>query len=175
MTDKFLRICLIVSMLIPLQLTAQESGSFGVNLGIRSTAQLGLTYHVSSAVTLRPEVSFGWWRHELSPGTPGPTSATRTEIGGGFDLLFPVAKAEGITPYFGIGSRLSHIWYDRDSSNESSNRWVLRGLFGVRVKLLERIAAYGEMFAHYGDDSGDYARSWFTIGTSSLGVIVYFD
>ena len=166
--------CMVGLLIIPFRLTAQDRPTFGVNLGVLGTQQIGITYHLAPAVTLRPAITFGWWKNTLegAPISSGPTYATWTDLGLALDLLFPTAGNEDLTTYLGVGGNAAHGWY---SAGDGETRWGLNGIFGVRVSFLERLAAYGELFVRYVKDGGDYDRQRITVGTTALGVIVYFD
>ena len=178
MTGKLVVLCVAGLQILPSALAAQDRPTFGVNFGVLGRQQIGITYHVAPAVTLRPGVTFGWGKNRGPDGQPGSVvlvDYTSTELGLGLDVLFPVAGAEEIVSYVGVGGGASHWWFSAGDQNEGATRWSLNGLFGVRASLMERVAAYGELVAQYSNDGGDYDRQIITVGTTALGVIVYFD
>jgi len=166
--------CLLGFMLSPPQLMAQGQRSFGVNLGVVGTHQLGVTYHVVPAVTVRPAVTFGWGKNNVVDGPTGTVPRTWTNLGLGLDMLFPMPASKELTPYLGVGGDISYYW---NSSGEgmSTTSWGLSALFGARAPLLERVAAYGELVMRYTNDGSSYTQQAITVGTTALGLIVYFD
>jgi hypothetical protein len=145
---------------------AQEKGRTGLTVAF--PAAVGVIWHVTDRVALRPDVSFSW-----SSSSPDPASASSftssgngASVGVGLSGLFYVRKWEGLSAYVsprfsyarnsttltttistvtlvgpggGLDSTLSSV-----ETEGTSSTYSLSGAFGAQYSLSRKFGVFGE-------------------------------
>jgi hypothetical protein len=161
---------------------AQEAGQVGITMGY--PASVGLVWHVTDKVAVRPEASFALGSSETRSeifDTEGDSSTFAT----GVAALFSVREWDRVRAYAG-----PHFAYGRTNSNSESilddvteltaTTYQVDGLFGVQYTPHPRFAVFGELGFGYTnrETKSDGAtlvlesRSWGT--HTGAGIIFYF-
>ncbi|MGH7530378.1 MAG: hypothetical protein ACREMN_08360 [Gemmatimonadales bacterium] len=157
----WMAIAAVTAVPVP-QVQAQEH-TLGVNARVLGASEVGVTWHVSPGLALRPALSFEWLKFD---GAFGDQEVT--EYGLGVDVLFQAAAADRLTPYVGFGATYGVV---NGSIAGDGPTWRGRGLFGLRVRVMNRVAAFGEIGAQYRDV--DEGSSSFVLATFPIGIIFY--
>lgn len=145
-------------------LSAQEEGKLGINLRVTGTTQLGVTWQASPGLAIRPSILFDW----IKTTTPFGSNET-TIYGADVDLLFRGSSSSRLTTYYGLGAGLL---YFNPGGQPVADAWLARLLLGARVRVVDRVAVFGELGLEYraGDDQlGDE----FSTATFPLGIVVF--
>jgi hypothetical protein len=161
---------------------AQEAGQVGITMGY--PASVGLVWHVTDRVAIRPEVSFALGSSETHSeifDTEGDSSTFAT----GVATLFSLRDWDDVRAY--AGPRFS---YGRTTSNSetlldgvtelTATTYELAGLFGVQYTPHRRFAVFGEVGVGYTNRETKggastlilESRSWGT--QTGAGIIFYF-
>jgi hypothetical protein len=163
---------------------AQESGAVGVTMGF--PASIGVIWHVTDKVAIRPELSFAHASTESAATGPIDivTSTESDSVQFGVSALFYLQKRDSLRTY--VTPRYSY------ASSESSAAGPLAGLtleiesrehsfggsFGAQYNLGERFAVFGEIGLIYTsiETTGlTLDREGSAFGTrSGVGVTLYF-
>lgn len=169
---------------------AQEPPKVGLVTGY--PASIGVLWHASDAVALRPEVSFSKASGDSTGSGSGVvTSSSGTSATFGISGLFYVGKWESlrsyVSPRFMYGRQTSDSVYGGSSpiSHSVATTYVLSGSFGAEYALGRRFAVFGEAGFGYNHVRSEYTtaastsfRSESTSKTwssrTAVGVIVYF-
>jgi hypothetical protein len=141
-----------------------ELGKLGINLRVESGPSIGIDWRVSPKMTLRPVLTFQWSKTETPFGTD-----ERTQYGVGLDVLFRAASWDRVTSYYGIGAAFANI---SGAGTLAGNAWATKLLIGARVKVIERVALFGEIGVQYVDAEGFFGKQ-FSLETFPLGVTVF--
>jgi hypothetical protein len=155
-------------------LRSQEPQRLGLNLSVPGSVRIGLTYHPSETLVLRPAIGFRWYDDRR---TVLNTQSERTfaQYGGDLDLLLPLTKDLAVRPYVGASGGL---WFSEDNlATPSATTHALSGaaLFGVFARVITRVHVYGEVALRYSAMRGGGQRSdQMSLSTVPLGVLVYF-
>jgi hypothetical protein len=137
-------VCLLVG--VPAQ--AQDAGRVGLVMGYPS---VGVIWHVSDRVALRPEVDLSRVSSESESSGSLPTggSGESWSAGTGVAALLYLGTTDALKPY--VSPRFS---YQKSSSTTSSafgettttaSRKTLSGSFGAEYSLGRRFAVFGEV------------------------------
>jgi opacity protein-like surface antigen len=166
---------------------AQEKGQVGVNLGYPS---LGVTWHVSDRVAVRPEFTFSFGSSSSSPGSgieASDSDAWGVAFGG--SALFYFADWEGVKGY--VAPRLAALLSDTDrvgttsdsTSASSSSGWDLGVMMGAQYSLNRRFGVFGEIGLAYSHRHSELelldsvvmeSDSWTLGPRTAIGMILYF-
>lgn len=157
-----LSLCLLLSATA---LPAQDEGKLGINLRVNGATQLGVTWRVSPAVTLRPSLAFDW----VKISSPLGGTAEVTTYGLDLDVLFRGATWDRVTSYYGVGG--GTFWVNSDFINEG-NIWAVRGLLGARVRIVPRVALFGEVGIQYQGGDEAFGKE-FSTTTFPIGIVVF--
>ena len=144
--------------------SAQEAGQAGLTIGFPGS--IGILWHVSDAVAIRPDFSFA---HNSSESGSQFTSTSEAWIAGfGVSAHFYVGKIADhirtyVTPRFGFtrtttDSNTAGASYD---SKSHTNNYQYAGSFGVQYTPTRRFGMYGEAGVQY-----TRAESTFTADTA---------
>jgi Outer membrane protein beta-barrel domain len=165
--------------------SAQDGGKAGVTIGY--PASIGLIWHATDSVAIRPAFAFSHSDSEISTATSENES---TNFGLDLGVLFYVKKYDHVRTY--VSPR---FLYSRSTSRStaSSTQAVLpeikttgtstgaAGVFGAQYSPSGRFSVYGEVgiaFTHRNSETENSAAGVFktnTWGTTSgVGVIFYF-
>jgi hypothetical protein len=169
-------------MLVAASAQAQEAGQVGITMGY--PASVGLVWHVTDKVALRPEVSFAFGSSETRSEI-FETEGDSSTFGTGVAALFSLREWDTVRAY--SGPRFS---YGRTNSNSESilddvteltaTTYEVTGLFGVQYTPHPRFAVFGEIGFAYSnrETKSDGTRlvletqSWGT--QTGAGIIFYF-
>jgi opacity protein-like surface antigen len=168
---------LVALLLVPSVAAAQERGDVGVFMGYPS---LGLVWHVSERVAIRPEISFSSTSTEVdSSGGTGTSHNWNVKVG--VSALLYLDDADRLRTYVA-----PQVTYTRTNGETSSvlssivgNSYGLAGLFGAQYSLNDRFSMFGEVGLGYTHVStsdligtASKADNWGT--RTGVGVILYF-
>jgi hypothetical protein len=155
---------------------AQETGDTG--LTVSAPSAIGLIWHLSPKVAIRPEVAFGFGRSNGQGNTLDISSHSATLAG---SVLFYMGRWENLQTY--VSPRVSYSW--SGSSIESgvdstSDGWGVSGSFGAQYALGKRFAVFAEAGLGYSSSSSESSlttidRTSWTFGTrTQIGATFYF-
>ena len=172
----------LCSLLCVRAASAQER-SFGVTMGY--PASIGVLWHMSEAVAVRPEFSFDFFSSETENNSPlgGNSSQDGHSVSVGLSALFYFARWDMTRAYV-----VPRYAYSRTSSSLEGPFTVLRDStgnghdvsvsFGAQHTLGDRFAIYGELGFAYARLTTDITTTELRtnrVGTrSGVGVVVYF-
>lgn len=194
------RACFVVALLmLAIPARAQEAGQIGLGIGIPGS--IGIIWHISDGIAVRPDFSFSHTHSEAD--TVGGTEADSSGYGFGASMLFYTGKIRDdvrlyVAPRFAYARTNSKtetpgIMLDGVSivntgyvTKGHQNGYTYAGAFGVQFTPTRRFSVFGEAGLQYSDvDSTHTTTAPVTIaeGTSSnsqfgtrtsVGVIFYF-
>ena len=161
--------------------TAQEAGNVGVTVSAPSA--IGMIYHVTERLAVRPDLSFSFGDSDGDDGSPDVGSSTFS-LGG--SVLFYTGRWDNLQTY--VAPRLSYTWSSSSvetSMNDfeaSQNSWGLSGSFGAQYSLGSRFAVFAEAGLGYTSQTtetpsatGNNDRTSSTFGTrTAIGATLYF-
>lgn len=157
--------CAVVALaLIAPDLFAQDH-SFGVNLRVVGTTQVGVTWLTSPSFAVRPALSGSWQKTTNPFGGSNEVSQWAFDV----DFLFGAASRDRVTVYYGIGGSIGGA---KGGTAPASTIWRGRALVGARVNALDRVAFYGEVGVEY-QDAGNALGQRVALATFPVGVVVY--
>ena len=164
---------------------AQEKGKVGLTMGYPSS--VGIVYHVTDKLAIRPELTIAQSSTETNlpaiGGFPVNVSSDTWAIGTGVSALFYVRQWDDLHLY------VSPRWtYSHGSSSTSTlaidstlNSWSLNGSVGAQYALGKRFGVFGEVgfgYQHSRQTGGSAFQTELTghvVGTrTGVGVILYF-
>ena len=162
-------LAVIAACLVPTFASAQEDGKIGVTMAF--PASVGLIWHASEKIALRPDFSFV---HSATDTSIGETSSD--SVGLGVSVLFYTKKWDNaamyVTPRFhwshGTGESRPDFGDERDSSADA---YTYSGSVGAQGWIGSRFSVYGEVGLTYTTSSSDSSSSFSTeIKTKSFGI-----
>jgi hypothetical protein len=170
----------LVAGLSAMPASAQEPGDVGVTVSAPSA--IGVIWHVTPRVAVRPDLSFSFSESDADVGTD--INAHSFTLGG--SVLFYTGRWDNLQTY--VAPRLSYSWASSsiDGANESldstQDGWSLSGTFGAQYLLGTRFAVFAEAGLAYASQTaetptsfGDNERTTWTFGTRTLvGATLYF-
>jgi len=127
---------------------AQDAGKVGITMGFPGS--IGLLWHASDRVALRPELTFSGASSEADG--PGEVEGDNWAIATGVGVLFYLNKQDNLRTYF-----TPRIAYTRTSSSttissvttstseNTSNSLGVFGSFGAQYNLGEKFGVFGEL------------------------------
>jgi hypothetical protein len=163
---------------------AQEPGKVG--LTIAHPSAVGLIWHASDRLAVRPEFTFSLSSSEnrLGGGLPGGSSSDSTSVGTGVSVLFYTHQWDRVrgyvAPRFGYSRTKSKNEQGTFSSELTSTTYAWSGAYGVQFMPTDRFSIFGEVGigGAFGrgkaSNSGNTSEghSWGT--RSGIGMAVYF-
>ena len=180
---------------------AQEKGRLGISMGY--PASVGVLWHATERIAIRPSVSFDHSSAEFAVRTPvlgnigAITTTSMTEsntVGLRVDALFSVGTWDNVRAYVAPG--YGYEWSDFNTTNStvvtgfpglSNNRETLdreghghevRGTFGARYTPHPRFGVFGEVGLRYFNGQTGLGEASSTLKvvetTAGAGVIFYF-
>jgi hypothetical protein len=193
MALKRLGLMVITIALAAATASAQDDPKVGVAMGY--PASIGIVWHVTDGIALRPEISATSSSNDLTATSPtGSTLSSNDnwQLLFGVSALFYLSKHEGLRTYF--SPRWAYTRVDSTSSNgtppitnsSTGNVQFVSGSLGAEYALGRRFAVFGEVGAGYTRTTNSpttfspaatllTASTTNTIGTrSGAGVILYF-
>jgi hypothetical protein len=171
-----------VFLLAPSVGYSQERPGTGLVTGYPGA--VGIIWHVSDRVAIRPDFSFSW----SSTNLPGVSQSTykNSRYGFGVNGLFYVRTIDNLRFYVSPRVSYTRVRSTSGSSGPTSTATGVHpsGLFGAQYSLHRRFAVYGEAGAGYSrltskSEGSQFStafeqkgHAWATV--TAVGVIVYF-
>lgn len=177
---------------------AQEARKLGLNLRIDPAPRIGLSYHISGRLALRPSIGFVQTSVEADseaearlPGEPRKvkTEKNATHLSFGLGLHYYVLKAENFSVYSGLNvnyaRNTSDLSVDKKKDierNGSGNIWQGSAVLGVQTPLNEHFSLFGEVgfgctyqtFERKAKAKTDGTSKSWGLANSGIGLIFYF-
>lgn len=172
---------------------AQDAGKVGLTMGF--PAAIGIQWHVSDKVAIRPEFSFSTTSSDITSGTTGlEFEADSWTIGTNIAALFYLSTDDRlrtyVTPRF-TWSRVSSTseltppiinpitGVSTSESTTTGNAYGFGGSFGAQYGLGDRFVVFGELGLTYGHSTSEsnLSRSKTTtngFGTRAAVGVVFF-
>ena len=160
---------------------AQEKGQAGITMGY--PASIGVLWHVSDRVAIRPEFSFT--NTDSSSASIVAADNQFWSLGTGISALFYTPVHDNLRTY--VAPRFSYTRTNGDSGVTASTTtsYSIAGMFGAQYALGRRFGVFGEIGFGYARQTGSTATDvpglggiesqGDTIGTrSGVGVVLYF-
>lgn len=163
--------------------SAQDTKKVGITMGYPSS--VGLLWHVSDKVAIRPELSFGGGSSETTGSGLSVNSDNFTVVTGA-SALFYLHTDDKLRTYVAPRFIYSHTSTTADSSTimplsseQTGDATGVQGLFGAQYGLGSRFALFGELgfgFTHTTQKSSlsptkGTSDSWGT--RSAVGIVFY--
>lgn len=168
--------------LLPSQALAQEEGKVGVTMGY--PAAIGVLWHTTDRVAIRPELSFSFSSSESDIG-----ESDGTNLATGISVLFYTSKSDNLATYVAPRYAFQRLKSDRtfegeqfiESDIESTTRGhVFAGNVGAQYFMGSRFSVFGEVGLSYArskstsDPNDSESKTWsFGLG-SNIGIVLYF-
>lgn len=161
---------------------AQDSPRVGLTMGY--PASIGVLWHVSDRVALRPEFSFTLT--DSSSESLINDEANFWSLGTGVSVLFYSSLTDNLRTY--VAPRFSYSRTSGNSSNTDSTTdiYTFAGMFGAQYSLSRRFAAFGEVGLSYARQNGTSTTTIGPVTTqirnranafgtrTGVGVVLYF-
>ena len=162
---------------------AQDDPRVGLTMGYPTS--VGVLWHISGRVAIRPEIDF--FRSTLTTegtGPLGPVSSKLTSRGirPGVSALIYVNRVDQLRTY--VSPRFTFTSSDSSDSNQpESSTWLASGSVGAQHQLGSRFAVFGELGLEYSRFKTEFSvlpglsttTRTSRIGTrSGVGVVLYF-
>ena len=157
---------------------AQEKGKVGLTIGFPSS--VGVIFHVTDKIAIRPEFDFEFGSTEID--SPGIDSSQDSSVfGTGISALFYVRKWDDLHLYVSPRWDYSHGSASTEVTETTANGWGLTGSMGAQYALGKRFAVFGEVGVGYRHSSTkgpaiiEAELKSDSVGLrSGVGVVVYF-
>jgi hypothetical protein len=160
---------------------AQEKGQVGVTMGY--PAAIGLLWHVSDRVAIRPEFSFV--RNDNSSIGLFSSDTTFWSLGTGVSALFYTPVRDNLRTYVSPRFSYSRARGDSGISRSTSTNYSFAGMFGAQYALGRRFGVFGEVGFAYGRSESSSMTELLgqtrvtsdsdSIGTrTGVGIVLYF-
>ena len=170
----FASVTAFLALVLTTPVAAQEAGKVGVTMGFPES--VGIIWHATDRVAVRPEFSFGW-----SSTDNDLFESDGTSFGAGLSALFYVRKWDSLATY--VSPRYTFTRSTRSfegpftDGEADATSHLVSGSFGAQYWLGDRFSAFGEIGLGYsrsndGDEDGSTGSSLST--RSSVGVVFYF-
>jgi hypothetical protein len=162
--------------------SAQEAGHAGITMGY--PASIGVLWHVSDRVALRPEFSFTL--SDSSSESIINAESNFWSLGTGVSVLFYSPVTDNLRTYLAPRFSYSRTHGDSDVTESTTDVYSMAGMFGAQYALGRRFAAFGEVGLSYARQNGTATSTIVnvttrisnhgnTIGTrTGVGVVLYF-
>jgi hypothetical protein len=163
---------------------AQEKGQVGITMGY--PASVGLVWHVTDKVAIRPEFLIARSSTETTVPFLGGAESSSWNVGTGVSALFYVQRWENLRTY--VSPRFSYSratsTFDAaptgDEGTSTNTAYSISGLFGAQYSLGRKFSVFGEVGFGFSDTTSrselsDVRTNGQTWGTrTGLGVVFYF-
>ena len=160
---------------------AQEKGQAGITMGY--PASIGVLWHVSDRVAIRPEFSFS--RTDSSSASIVAADSQFWSLGTGIAALFYAPVHDNLRTF--VSPRFSYTRTKGDSNitTSTTTSYSFAGMFGAQYSLGRRFGVFGEIGFSYARQTGSATTELLSlsriashsnsIGTrSGVGVVLYF-
>jgi hypothetical protein len=185
-------VLVILAVLVaPVAAAAQESGDIGIAMGY--PANIGVIYHASDRIAIRPEIGFSWQSTEdVDDGSN--LKETRTSLGFGVSALFYTSENNNLRTYMSprfayTGSRADIEFSASQTAETNADSYQLSGSFGAQYSVGTKFSIFGEAGIAYswleatsfsglslpnvGNRDNDEGKA---VGTrTAVGVVFYFN
>jgi hypothetical protein len=179
---------------------AQDAGQIGITMGY--PAVIGVLWHVSDRIGIRPEVSLARGKSETSitltvpvvgaPTTSDVVTSENWQVGTGVSALFYLVKGEALRTYVSprftylrnstTGTAFASVPTIATAPTTVSSNYGVSGSVGAQYALAKRFSVFGEAGLAYTRSTVAPDSTTFrsesksrTIGLrSGVGVILYF-
>jgi hypothetical protein len=135
---------LVLAGLMTTPAAAQEKGAMG--LTISAPSAVGVIWHVSERVAIRPEVSFSFSETDAESANLSDVSSHSVTLAG--SALFYLGRWDSLRTY--AAPRFSYSWAGSSTGDSgrdldaSQNAWGLAGSIGAQYNLGTRFAVFVE-------------------------------
>ena len=160
---------------LPTAASAQEAGKVGITMGFPGS--VGVLWHASENVALRPEFAFGF-----SSSEDEDSDIDGSSFSTGLSALFYLRRWDDLATYISPRYSFSRSTQSFDGpvfieDEVTSRSHLVSGSFGAQYWMGDRFSAFGELGVAYsrnrpGDDSP--RRAWSFGSRSSVGIVFYF-
>lgn len=162
--------------------TSAQEPKAGITMGY--PASVGLLWHISDRVALRPELSFT--HSDSSSESLINDESNFWSLGTGVSVLFYSPVTDNLRTYLAPRFSYARTTGDTNTTESTTDVYSIAGMFGAQYSLGRRFAAFGEVGLGYSRQSGS---SMTTIGPvttrvtnhgnavatrTGAGVILYF-
>lgn len=188
---------LIILFFLPTLSFAQKAGQVGFNFEIDglSSPTIGVTFHITDRMTIRPTLEFSKSNRELEAfdfSTQQYVIYERKSIsyGGGLGILFYLVRKGDLHTYSGVETSLYKTEIDVSNqppgfdsllnSGDTTGRSI-NGLFGLHYMLNEHIGITGEIGLGYtiekteGHTEEKLSTTSIGLASTGIGVIIYMN
>jgi hypothetical protein len=177
--------------LLPLSAAAGDEGRFGLVARAQSTSSIGVQWHVSENVALRPALLFRYRSNTTLQIVPqgGDTisfETSQTTLGAGLDMLFSLPWRGDLVPYLVGGVSYSSLSQDYPLTDAGTihfergrvGQFGAQALFGLRYAVSRRFSVFGEAGFSFSDGEefgldGNKLHNR-SLGTTTAGVGAIF-
>lgn len=170
----------LVAGLTAMPASAQEPGDVG--LTVSAPSAIGVIWHVTPRVAVRPDLSFSFSESDAEIGSD--LSSHSFSLGG--SVLFYTGRWDNLQTY--VSPRLSYSWASSSfegggtTFDSTTDGWSLAGTFGAQYLLGTRFAVFGEAGLAYSSQTAevpstisDNERTTWSFGTRTVvGATLYF-
>ena len=180
MKRSVLGLAVIIASLIPTFASAQEAGKVGVTMGF--PASVGLIWHASEKIAVRPEFSF---THSSTDSSA--TNSNSDTVALGVSVLFYTKKWDNAAMYVAPRFSWSHGSSQSESddgnfeSTSSGDAYTYSGSVGAQGWIGSRFSVFGEVGLSYGTASSESdspfsseIKNQSVSIRSGVGVVLYF-
>jgi hypothetical protein len=147
-------VCLLLS---PIAASAQERGQVGVTMGYPNA--VGVIWHTSDRLAIRPEITFNFASAESSDSFGGEAESSGTSFSiGGSALWYLGPASDNVRTY--VSPRVTWGKADTDDDNGPENsHWTASASFGAQYAPVRRFSVFGEV--GYGVSQSSVERQGF--------------
>ena len=161
---------------------AQDSPRVAITMGY--PASIGVLWHFSDRIAVRPEFSFTLT--DSSSESIINDDANFWSLGTGVSVLFYSPLTDNLRTYAAPRFSYSRTNGDSNTTNSTADVYALAGMFGAQYSLGRRFAAFGEVGLSYSRQQGTSATTIGPVTTeiashsnsfgtrTGVGVILYF-
>ena len=137
----------------PSSVVAQETGKVGLTMGFPGS--IGVLWHATDNLAVRPEISFSWSSSEI-----GSSESDVSTFSTGASVLFYLRKWENLATYASPRYAFARTTSSSDAafggeSERTSRSHLFSGSFGAQYWLGQRFSAFGELGLAYQRSSSD--------------------
>ena len=153
--QRIFALCTLVVAGLPALAGAQEPHKVGITMGY--PAAVGMLWHVSDKVAIRPEFTIGGSSSETSSSSLD-IEGSGWNVGTGVSALFYLRTEDKLRTYFSPRFSYAHTSSESSSSSlttteleQSSNALGVSGSFGAQYAVGDRFTVFGELgfaFSH---------------------------